>query len=123
MRVGSKVEEYATNVGLGWVLNWGGSISRQVRGLPDETPDGFITSGGSYTLRYINGPMTPQERQNYQLTYRQGQVDGAPDIFYYNVGGVSGKFFLPMGRSISLRCPGLTLKSNEQRSVDPGPLF
>lgn len=33
---GIKVNQIATNVGLGWNLNVGGRISRQVRGLPDD---------------------------------------------------------------------------------------
>ena len=34
---GIKVNELASRVGLGWVLNAGGVISRTVCGLPDET--------------------------------------------------------------------------------------
>src|ERR1700753_1773192 len=42
---GVRVQEYATQVGLGWQLNAGGSISRVVRGFPDEEPNGYLGVG------------------------------------------------------------------------------
>jgi hypothetical protein len=39
---GVKVQENASQVGLGWQLNAGGSISRVVRGFPDEQPNGYL---------------------------------------------------------------------------------
>src|SRR5579863_9316916 len=42
---GVKDQEYASQVGLGWQLNAGGSITRVVRGYPDESPMGYVGSG------------------------------------------------------------------------------
>src|SRR5688572_15350298 len=39
---GVKVQDFATSVGLGWQLSAGGSISRVVRGFPDEFPNGYL---------------------------------------------------------------------------------
>ena len=46
---GVPVQEYATQVGLGWQLNAGGSISRVVRGLPDEELNGYLGIGNNGT--------------------------------------------------------------------------
>ncbi|TDW97475.1 RHS repeat domain-containing protein [Dinghuibacter silviterrae] len=39
---GVRVQDFASDVGLGWQLNAGGSITRTVRGLPDEQDYGYI---------------------------------------------------------------------------------
>src|SRR5687767_11053614 len=38
---GIKLQDVASQVGLGWQLQAGGSISRMIRGLPDEEADGY----------------------------------------------------------------------------------
>ncbi len=43
-----KVDQPASNVGLGWALNAGGSISRTVHGLPDELEIGYVKSTYGY---------------------------------------------------------------------------
>lgn len=42
---GIRHQEYAGSTGLGWQLVAGGSISRVVRGIPDEHPRGYLGSG------------------------------------------------------------------------------
>lgn len=43
---GIKVQQESSSVGLGWVLNAGGMITRQVRDIPDDGDElGFISSG------------------------------------------------------------------------------
>src|SRR5437762_4683891 len=58
---GIKVEEMASWVGLGWSLNAGGSISRQTRGRPDESSNGFLERH-SDVRRYLNNEMSVAER-------------------------------------------------------------
>lgn len=85
---GIKVDDIASVVGLGWVLNAGGVISRTVNGLPDETAQrGFlnrtITSaelGNDYYLRYMYNTLDPSA------------IDCAADEFTYNFMGYTGKF-------------------------------
>src|ERR1700733_10738313 len=49
---GIKIEEIASNVGIGWTLNFGGSITRQVRGFPDESENGWYNDS-SYVQHYM----------------------------------------------------------------------
>lgn len=91
---GIKIEELATDVGLGWSLNYGATITRQVRGLPDEGGFGW-NNNSSWVRQYLNGSMNSDEINTFLESYREGVVDGEPDIFYYILpGGISGKFFL-----------------------------
>lgn len=81
---GIKVEEMSSWVGLGWSLNAGGVVTRAVRGLPDETGDGYMFSDF-----YIDSILT---NESALLMLHQGLIDGEPDIFYYNFAGRSGSF-------------------------------
>jgi hypothetical protein len=49
---GNKVEDMGTWVGLGWVLNSGGVISRTVLGRPDESTYGFLETMEALNYRY-----------------------------------------------------------------------
>lgn len=51
---GNKVEDIASNVGLGWTLNTGGSIKRIVRGIPDDYNRNDINNKGLGWLHEIN---------------------------------------------------------------------
>lgn len=91
---GVKVEEMASMVGLGWNLSYTGSITRQVRGLPDESNYGYHTTGEQVEA-YINDELSGEDLEDFISNYRQGNIDGEKDIYYFNLpGSVSGKFFL-----------------------------
>ena len=88
---GIKVEEVASSVGLGWSLNAGGIVGRSVRGLPDEIApwqpqpvsnriDNIMSTGTTA----INQLASDVER---------GYRDGEADLYYFNFGPYSGKFF------------------------------
>jgi hypothetical protein len=89
---GVRVEEIASWAGLGWSLNAGGVITRQVRGLPDE----LLGAGYLYTYRdiyrYIAG-MSPSDKQTYLDNISSGNEDSQPDMFSFNFGSESGRFF------------------------------
>jgi len=86
---GIQVSEIASRVGLGWALNYGGSVSRQVRGKADEA--GYL--GNKITFEnYSSDP-------NIRSAAAVGEIfdsnfDYYPDQFNFNIGGVSGKFIL-----------------------------
>ena len=80
---GIRVAEVASWTGLGWSLQAGGMISRTVMGLPDEKPeDGYLSNAHDY-----EDPFVVHQVAN-------GRADGEPDLFTFNVGGLSGKFII-----------------------------
>ncbi len=119
---GFKVNEVASWVGLGWHLNAGGMITRQVKGGPDE---GRNSTAGLSDLKgwgWLKNGGVPQEiidivnanaENNNQASNCQGgtcctpncipvkrmydvangYIDTEPDIYTYNFGSFSGKFF------------------------------
>lgn len=101
---GIRVDQEATWVGLGWDLDFGGQITRQVRGMSDE--EYFIPASiGANNYTTIKKFLTlPNSRQDPFLIARTREVydakkafpgmpkDFMPDEFYYSALGFSGKF-------------------------------
>jgi YD repeat-containing protein len=86
---GLKVEEVASNVGLGWSLNAGGVITRTVRGLPDDMATvGYFANNVSY------GNLTDEVICDYYSKQGQNKIDLQPDSYFFNLGGISGKFIV-----------------------------
>lgn len=125
--LGIKVAEKASSVGLGWNLNVGGSITRQIRGLPDED-GGFINHGGAvvtnltqlYSPLYQKSTLLEDHLFGINLTGAQrgllddiadGRCDGESDIYYFNIPTGSGKFFFKNNREI-LQMPFQNFKIN-----------
>jgi RHS repeat-associated protein len=79
---GIKVDDIASQVGLGWSLNAGGVITRTIKGQPDESTWGFA----NYTFN-------PQNDANLESALLN-LIDTEPDAFFFNVNGYSGKFYL-----------------------------
>jgi YD repeat-containing protein len=100
---GLKVGEPASWVGAGWSLNLSGVISRTVQGAPDERytsssnaeqSKGYLSDGGypNY-LWHRENPNNSNEYTNLLKDFYQGYADGEPDLFFFNFGGHSGKFY------------------------------
>jgi YD repeat-containing protein len=87
---GIRVEEVASNVGLGWSLSAGGSITRSMNGIPDdETGPG---TGYLYmTLKPSGFPGSSYLTNSDNIL--RGYYDIEPDIYYFNFNGHSGKFY------------------------------
>lgn len=82
---GIKVEEVASNVGLGWSLTGTFVVSRAVRGIADDNIGGFL-----------HNPTKPSSFPGTKTAVDivlKNQEDIQPDIFYYSINGRSGKFF------------------------------
>ena len=90
---GIKVDEEASWVGLGWTLNAGGAITRQVKGIPDENRG---TADRTSIPDYDNSGYEAYGARVEDILYNAyvGYTDNEPDIFYYNFCGKTGKFFL-----------------------------
>jgi YD repeat-containing protein len=90
---GIKVDEISTPVGLGWVLNAGGVITRSVKGRPDLN---FGASGVIVYDQQGTSILSHGDKQQYLLDMYNGEVSGAldleSDVYYYNFGGMSGSF-------------------------------
>lgn len=87
---GFKVREHASWVGLGWSLDLGAYVNRNVQGMADD-----LTSGYLYTT--ITGS---KNFCNNSTDYEQGHLissnvqDAQPDIFSYTIPRQSGKYIL-----------------------------
>jgi len=84
---GIQVSEIASRVGLGWSLNAGGAITRQIRGVADESNNGYIHEN------YIQDFTTNSSKRSQLLGDDvNNQYDYYPDLFLFNFMGYSGKF-------------------------------
>lgn len=109
---GVKVEDIASWVGLGWSLNSGGMITRSMVDKPDDQNDasalgilynnwykpGYQPNWSSFqnALDPFGGTSAPDIVQMLYM-FRGYDVDTEPDIFYYNINGVAGKFMFNLG--------------------------
>ncbi|MBL7818777.1 MAG: RHS repeat-associated core domain-containing protein [Saprospiraceae bacterium] len=95
---GLKVAEMASWVGAGWALNAGGIITRTVLGIKDEDGAGYFNTATLLETRINNAAGTSstalaaQEQINSDIYNRV--IDGEPDMFSFNVGGYTGKFYI-----------------------------
>lgn len=88
---GVKLADLASSYGLGWSLNAGGVISRQIRGNADDTSNGYLNQNYYDTFwdDNQNGESTRSVAYSLELS---GQFDRMPDQFTFNFLGFSGKF-------------------------------
>jgi hypothetical protein len=88
---GVRVEEVATCVGLGWSLNAGGIVGRNVRGLQDENNYWYPIAPANSVEGIMNSNATLQSQLADDVD--AGYKDGEPDMYYFNFGPYAGKFF------------------------------
>lgn len=93
---GIQLDELASWVGLGWNLNAGGAVVRNVKGIPDN---------GNSIPDIVNSPFTAA---GYNTLYNQfnpywtgaGGTDSAYDEFIINAPGLSGTFYFVNNKAI-----------------------
>jgi len=118
---GIRVSQEASSVGLGWTLNAGGSIVREVRGRDD-----FSTStpprGYYYDTEFAHWDSDNNLDINYayqDLPQYKAYLDGydsEPDLFYFNFASYSGTIIFDKLNSpgnSAYEAKGQVLKSNE----------
>lgn len=89
---GVKVDEISSMVGLGWVLDAGGVITRTVHGIPDDLTGGLQTTDGRTKFnQYRLNQMNTSDKQAYENGVANGAYDTEPDEYYYNFLGRTGK--------------------------------
>jgi YD repeat-containing protein len=103
---GLRVNETATWLGLGWILNASGVITRTVQGIPDE-----LRYNNDYVLleNYYNGLLpeplhersgVPNNAPDFRLdAYNTKYYDLEPDLYHYNFLGRSGKIIFDKNRN------------------------
>jgi YD repeat-containing protein len=100
--LGTGYGEVAGEAGLGWSMITGGSITRTVRGLPDEQLELGYKKIGMY--RYNNpynhiinndlGPNSHTENEFLWETQEHGKYDTEHDLWQFNFMGHTGRFII-----------------------------
>ncbi|MFD0963830.1 hypothetical protein [Pseudofulvibacter geojedonensis] len=96
---GIKVDEIASRVGMGWTLNSGGVITRQVKWRADEK-SGTIADPSSYLegdhfVHYYQDTQEGADARAYMMNAGTNKdFDYMPDQFMFNFMGYSGKFII-----------------------------
>lgn len=134
---GNKVETMASWIGLGWSLNAGGSVTRSVRGLPDDLYSittnitggpssshcltynnaGYLYSANDVEIMYSEANTDTTRFLNNLREIGMGAKDGIPDMFYFSFGKYSGNFVFDELGNINL-IPKQDLKITIQRPTD-----
>lgn len=110
---GFKPEEVPSRVGINWSFNAGGSVSRIVKGKPDDfctPPSPHLTE--SQILAYNQDAYYYLQNLEDQGSY----VDAQPDEYRYNVNGLSGKFIIQRDGTI-LQLPHNNVKITVIKSL------
>jgi YD repeat-containing protein len=95
---GVQVSETASRVGIGWTLNYGGMISRQIRGSADENSFGYNSNPVGMPIFYSNSTTRLNYIEDEAIYQSQhdifAQTDYYPDKFMLNSNFYSGEFFI-----------------------------
>ncbi len=106
---GIKVDQISTWVGLGWNLNVGGMVTRQVMGVPDDAGLIFnpyhpeVRAYSDYIHEHGMGPKSYHDSAQDILPFftwadriTRKQADFEPDLFPFHVNGLSGTFYIDL---------------------------
>jgi hypothetical protein len=93
---GFKITEQASSIGLGWSLSTDIQITREINGIDDFHPMGYI---GNNNVNYYSGnssvpfPNSTLETDAIKFRLATGGEDGEPDKFYYKLLNKAGCFY------------------------------
>lgn len=89
---GIKVDELASDIGIGWALNAGGAVMRTRRGIPDEIQNYGFMYDTLITDEIIGNRNNHYYSPNFYQQVAAGNYDGQNDLFSFCIGPLSGKF-------------------------------
>lgn len=128
---GIRVDQVASSVGLGWNFNYGGVVSRELKGLPDRSNTNVYDKIYEGNVRMLHDLLEANPTMGYFGPYSQaadrngarvvlenhkaGLADFEADIFNFSINGLSGKiivdYYTPIGngkfRAICLNQPNI----------------
>lgn len=121
---GYRPAELAPNTGYGWTLIAGGMITRIVKGQVDENP--VMTSPSNYytyadlDMKYEDFPDIFEHRFTQQVLNEiaDGKTDGEPDIYQFNVNGISGNFIIKNKQAILIPHQNIKIDIKYETSSD-----
>jgi len=89
---GVKVDQLASWVGTGWLLNAGGMITRVVVGIPDEYQGGYLSQNISLS--------PPTDAMYYHNVCYLHSQETEPDKYYFTFNGRSGEFSFDANKNV-----------------------
>ncbi|MGE8536699.1 MAG: hypothetical protein ACN6OJ_19155, partial [Chryseobacterium sp.] len=96
-KLGVKVNDLPNNVGVSWLLDAGGVITRTINDLPDEmqvSSDRLMFNTSSEIENLVNIPDGSNNSLLVKSYFTNDSYDNEIDIFSISVNGLSGKFYL-----------------------------
>lgn len=107
---GIKLAQEAGSIGLGWVLNSGGVITRTIRDKDDldfnlgfkNNTNPLPSPDAIYGYCYLTGNHTSEGHLSKPSLYNEIEPDTEPDIFSYNFNGITGHFVFIKGGNGSI---------------------
>jgi RHS repeat-associated protein len=96
---GNRVEQIPSMVGLGWALSSGGVITRSAKGNPDMAFN-YFNKASDINQTTLGDPFAEQDHL-YDIT--KGLIETQPDEYFFNFGGMSGKFYISPYKQVYMR--------------------
>ena len=102
--MGLRVDQRSGWTGTGWSMASAGTITRTIKGLPDETNDNF-SGKGIYHNNYLNySSLSPSQKEEFLWKSANGKggekMDTDYDIYQYNYLGGSGRFLITKNQGV-----------------------
>ncbi len=128
--IGTRIEQFASPVGLGWNLNTGsGAIQRVVVGAPDEFS--YYNRSALIHAGYLDAPVIsipPQTVDGLPLRSSlddiyNNKIDGEPDIFIFNILGNAGRIIIDKAGQVVTTIPKTDLKISYTRFANQGRIY
>lgn len=96
---GNKVANLPTWVGLGWTLANGGVITRSMNGMPDLNSN-YYSKADQIKPETTAGYTDQFVENDYLYSVAGRNIETEPDVYYFNFGGYSGRFYIDARKNI-----------------------
>lgn len=120
---GIRVDEIAGVAGLGWTLNAGGCITREVVYMPDEYSNwNFYTRPSNQLLSYLDNLTWNISTELFLERTMSHTQDVSADRYSYSVDGLSGTFIItPSKEIVQLTGVGVVIEKYQNEGLN-GPI-